>query len=302
MPSQLFPYYGGKQRLATKIAPLLPPHTVYVEPFCGGASVLFAKGVPVHGSNNHYREVINDTHGLVVNAYRIARHPEQGPELLRRLELTPYARDDYKLATELQHTGDAVDKAWAWIVNCSWSFSNQPITGDGSHTRLSTGVMSSNHAATWANKRDIFPEVFNRLRGVYVENDDAIKVIERWDSPQTCFYVDPPYPGACQGHYAGYTPDNFQALIDALSVASGSFALSCYPNDAVPDDWPRCDFQSHCSASGQGQVGKGRDKTKAATNLGDRKRTECLWVVDRSASIRKDLLGPIARQGQGRLF
>jgi DNA adenine methylase len=31
------------------------------------------------------------------------------------------------------------------------------------------------------------------LRQAFIENDDAIKVIKRYDQPHTLFYVDPPY-------------------------------------------------------------------------------------------------------------
>lgn len=32
-------YYGGKQKLISKILPLLPEHTLYTEPFIGGGAV-----------------------------------------------------------------------------------------------------------------------------------------------------------------------------------------------------------------------------------------------------------------------
>lgn len=35
------PYYGGKMRMSKRIVEVLLPHTVYVEPFAGGASVFF---------------------------------------------------------------------------------------------------------------------------------------------------------------------------------------------------------------------------------------------------------------------
>jgi DNA adenine methylase len=45
-----FSYAGGKQRMASRIVKLLPKHTVYVEPFVGGAAVLCAKPWPEVGS------------------------------------------------------------------------------------------------------------------------------------------------------------------------------------------------------------------------------------------------------------
>jgi DNA adenine methylase len=49
-------YYGGKQRLAAQIVALMPPHRVYLEPFAGGAAVLFAKP-------RAPRETLNDIDG-----------------------------------------------------------------------------------------------------------------------------------------------------------------------------------------------------------------------------------------------
>lgn len=39
----IFPWIGGKRRLAKALLPLFPVHTCYVEPFAGGAALFFLK-------------------------------------------------------------------------------------------------------------------------------------------------------------------------------------------------------------------------------------------------------------------
>src|SRR5207249_10102191 len=59
-------YIGGKNRLARQIISLLPEHITYVEPFAGGAQVLFHK----QPSNV---EVLNDLDFEVVNFFRVCQ-------------------------------------------------------------------------------------------------------------------------------------------------------------------------------------------------------------------------------------
>jgi len=71
-------------------------------------------------------------------------------------------------------------------------------------------------------------------------------------------------------------------LIQSLDNATGAFLLSCYDlgdRVEVPPDWQRFEFNTHCSASGQGNVGSNRDKTRAATpaELGNRTRVEIVY-------------------------
>ena len=63
----LISYYGGKQRIASRILDYFPPHTVYVEPIAGGAALLFAKSKPVVKDKSLYREVLNDKNDLLIN-------------------------------------------------------------------------------------------------------------------------------------------------------------------------------------------------------------------------------------------
>lgn len=62
------PWMGGKRRLAKHILPMFPSHTCYVEPFAGGAALLFMRSEPAQV------EVLNDVDGELVNFYRVVKH------------------------------------------------------------------------------------------------------------------------------------------------------------------------------------------------------------------------------------
>ncbi len=59
-------YYGGKQKMASLIVSLIPPHLLYCEPFVGGGAVFFHKSPSP-------AECINDYSGHVANFYQVAK-------------------------------------------------------------------------------------------------------------------------------------------------------------------------------------------------------------------------------------
>lgn len=281
-----FSYYGGKQRLAARICSLLPPHTVYVEPFCGSAAVYFKKGLPVIGNSDHYREVLNDTDQRIVNFFRVMQDPEKRAALIDRLEWTVYSQDEYKLAKSSGDSLDMVDSAWRWFCNVNWSFANK--SGAGFGTKTSTEDSATSHY----NRVQRLKLYRDRFKCTTVMDEPALRVIERFDSPQTCFYVDPPYPGTEQGHYGGFTQADFEQLIDRLKQCHGAVVLSCYNNPAVPSDWVKHEF--HAVASSAGITGKNRGISEA-TNRDKDKRIECVWIKPASSPMRENLV-PVAKR------
>lgn len=291
-------YYGGKQRIASKIVPYLEaiPHTVRAIPFAGGLGVEFNWPRPVVSNNDHYRVAINDHDEDLINLYRVAR--EQPEEFKRWLELTPYSQAEYRRSIELLRDADAtaLERAWAIYVNLNCSFAKKKDGGWG------TGVFSQNLAATWGNSVNALGPALERLADTHIGCDEALRFIERWDSPQTLYYLDPPYPNAEQGHYGGYTLEDWEALCRLLDNSQCSYVLSNYPQAIEPRSaQQRIEIKAIASSSGKGQVGANRDKSRAATSeeLGDRQRTEVLWICDRSANIRPDLMEIARRNAPG---
>jgi len=124
----IFSYYGGKQRLVSRLLPLIPHHSVYLEPFCGGATLLFKKPQSFANSND-YREIINDTNADIYNFYKQMR--DNGPELCRMIELTLYHEKEHKEAILLYKSGlgSPLDRAHAFYVNVQMGFSNRLDSG-----------------------------------------------------------------------------------------------------------------------------------------------------------------------------
>lgn len=288
---QPFSYYGGKQRIVRHILPIVDsiPHTVYGEPFCGGASVLFAREARAVGNSDHYREYINDTNQWVTTFYRVGKlQPEQ---LYALIDATLYSEADYQRAKDILKSSEDhsdLDVAWAFYVQANMSFSKQLFGGWGS------AVYSMNSSSTWHYRKATLADALARLSEVAISCSDAIDAINRWDSPQTLHYIDPPYPETDQGHYDGYTLADFQALCDCLDNIQGSYILSCYPQEIEPQSAQRkIEIETLCSASGKGRVRSDKSRSAAQAELGNRKRTEVLWVCDRSANMRSELV-PIA--------
>src|SRR5258706_11196911 len=104
-------WLGGKWKLGNWIIDQFPPHVTYVEPFAGGASVLFQK-------TPSEIEVINDINGDIVNFFDILRG--QTDDLIRAIWLTPFSRAIH--LRSYQSTDDPLERALRFYVRCWQSF------------------------------------------------------------------------------------------------------------------------------------------------------------------------------------
>lgn len=271
-------YYGGKQRLASKIIPLIPKHTVYVEPFAGGAAIFFAKPWPKVTNSHHYREVLNDKDSNLINFYTQLRN--NGPELCEKLSLTLCSEAEHRISKDLT-CDDLVERARRYFVNINQGYSNKLNSG------WSRGVFGRNFGYSWTTKIKNLYGVLERLSSVFITCDDALKIIKQWDSPQTFFYCDPPYIGADQGHYSGYSLNDFQNLVDTLDKCSGSFLLSHYESPAkFPESWERFRFDAVVTARGRSGYDRSQKKDESDQN---RKRTEIVYRRLNTVPVRDEI-------------
>ncbi|WP_107039980.1 DNA adenine methylase [Brumimicrobium mesophilum] len=211
-------YYGGKQMMLPRILPIIPQHKIYVEAFFGGGAVFWSK-------EESEVEVINDLNGQVINFYRQLKSNSR--ELKERVESTPYSRESYKQAMVVYNAPylfNEVTRAWSFWVATVQGFSNKIGSWRCAQNTNKECKLLEN------KKLLISDETSQRLKHVQIESKDAIKLILKHDTPDTFFYLDPPYVDSNQGHYGGYMQSHFDELLDTLRTIKGKFLLSSYPN------------------------------------------------------------------------
>jgi len=217
-------YYGGKQQMLRHILPRIPEHTVYVEPFCGGAAVYWSKAPSKV-------EVINDLNDELINFYSVLQ--TRFKELCKHVKTTLHSRKIHRHAWEIYSnpTGqDEVIRAWAIWVLSSQSFGSQ-LSGSWGFDR-SKGTVARK---VMNKKRAFTTELSTRIELTQIDCRNALDVIRIYDTPATFFYCDPPYPKTHQGHYGGYTMDHLQVLLERLATVQGKFLLSNYPQEIITE-------------------------------------------------------------------
>jgi DNA adenine methylase len=280
-------YQGGKQRLSRHIVEVLPPHMVYVEPYAGSAAVLFRKGRPAH---KNYHEVLNDKDDLLVNFYQVLNNDYMSNQLLGWLKATPYSRSIYEgyrkaLREDAARSLPNIERALAFLVVHLQSFNSL-------RSSWGTAVVGGNQAALWERRKRWVADAANRLKGIYIECSEAIDVIKRWDSPQTCFYIDPPYVNRKSiYYYEDFGPEQFIELVETLDQCKGSFVITTYEDTRkwIPEDWHL--LQSHdvvTTLSGIGKCRYGEDRSQHDVVL-DIDREELIIGVDHSHDVESRL-------------
>ncbi len=93
----------------------------------------------------------------------------------------------------------------------------------------------SGAVSRWLGSVEGLPEIAQRLQRVQIENAPAIEVIQRYDTPNTVFYVDPPYVHSARGDAAAYgyemTDKDHGSLAKVLRTVRGRVVLSGYRTD-----------------------------------------------------------------------
>jgi DNA adenine methylase len=207
-----FAWPGGKRALLPTLLKLLPKHSIYIEVFAGSAKLLFAK-------EPSRREVINDLNGDVTNFFRVAKH--RTAELAERLELECIHADRFRELRTMPVPQCEVDRALRFAYLTWYSFGAK-----GEHFAMSNAKARSQKRPL-THVREMLARTAERLAAVQIEQRDFAEILTRYDSPNSCFYMDPPYVDyLANGRYEPLEAERRVEMFRAISKLKGKCLVS----------------------------------------------------------------------------
>lgn len=207
------PYIGGKSRLARTIIPMIPQHKTYCEPFAGAAWVFFQKEPSKY-------EVLNDLDSDLVAFYRVVQNHLE--EFLREFKWMLTSREWWGDWTRQQEAGGLTDiqraARYYYIQRLAW----------GGKVKGRTFGTSTNHAPriNLLRLEEEMSAIYLRLARVTIENLGWPDVVQRYDSPDTFYFLDPPYFKAPFYKHNFTKVEEYSTLAGILANIKGRFLLS----------------------------------------------------------------------------
>jgi len=221
------PYLGGKRFLAPLICSRIAEvdHALYAEPFVGMGGVFFRR------DRRPKAEVINDRNGEVVNLFRILqRHYAAFMDHLKfqltsRREFERLSKTDPSTLTDLERAA---------------RFLYLQLHAYGGKVQGQNFGVAPERPARFdlSQVGPILEEIYERLTPVTIENLDWADLIDRYDRPETLFYLDPPYWGNETDYLpSGFGRDDFARIAERLGRLRGRAIVSLNDTPGVRENF-----------------------------------------------------------------
>ena len=192
---------GNKMSLLDKILPLIPQHDIYVELFVGSGALFFNKPL--------VKSVLNDLDKDVY--YRL--------QLLKKVPLFEF-NDKLNTINKLKKEYDKPlhtleDKVIHEKIKSATGFNNKPITKSSQIYKDSTPYIIAKE----------LPYYKEYLKNATLTNKDYAIILNKYDSPTTFFFIDPPYENTDKSFYSNNI-FNYEELRDNVDKIKGLFMIT----------------------------------------------------------------------------
>jgi len=217
-------YLGGKRLLRVEIISRFPKdHICYVEGFCGGAGVFF-------GKKPSKVEVISDVNDDLMNFYRVVGDKKKHNQLIEALRWELCSRSQFNsYKKDLRDPGKRKELTDVQLAKRYYYVNKMSFAGKGGNFGYAT---TGGPGLNLLKIKNNIKRTHERLKRVYIENEDYKKIIERYDRKHTVFFFDPPYRTPSSRAYMKYfTDDDFICLKNVLKGIKGKFILTLNKDD-----------------------------------------------------------------------
>ena len=248
-------YIGGKSRIAPKlIIPNIPTDIEeFVEVFGGMFWTFFS--MDLKQFPNLKKVVYNDFNPLNYNLFKCIQNPT---ELLRAInsidcqkfgmEITPsiYKEQFINFQAEIFAENFRVEPGNYEVAAKYVYILTQVFSGSKPETS-SFIDLKGKYKSKYLTFRDklLKPDwIEHFLKITHVENMDFAEVIKKYDSPNTYFYVDPPY-WKTENYYSNHDFDrqDHERLSNSLISMEGKFSLSYYDFELLHEWFPEDQYK-----------------------------------------------------------
>jgi DNA adenine methylase len=257
-----FGWYGGKYSHLDFILPHLPNNASHFCDVFGGSAAVILNRIPAPV------ETYNDIDSELVNFFQVLR--DQGKQLIKRISLTPFSREELVKACSNEPGLSNLERARRFYVRARQTRTGLAQTsseGRWAHCVLTSRAGMAGAVSRWLGAVEGLPEIVQRLQRVQIENAPALEIIERYDSQETLFYLDPPYVHISRGDSKAYghemSDNDHIELSESLHRIKGRAVLSGYSSnlyDKIYSDWNKVDASARLCNSSKSL------------------RQECLWM------------------------
>jgi DNA adenine methylase len=238
-------YFGGKNggfgNLIFKEFPEHETYKNYIEAFGGSGALLFKK-------KPHDLEIYNDLEENVYSLFRVLNDEEMFSVFKRKCELSYHSEqimNEFKVKLR-EDDIELVERAYMFFYVNRVAFN-----GVGGYSASATiRRKMSKSVSDFLSVIDRLEDIHQRISSVLLHNRDGIKLVEKWDKPETFMYLDPPYDWSTRtgARYKVDMNDEEQIkLIEVLSnIKHAKILLSGYNcdlyNNLLNLGWTRKDY------------------------------------------------------------
>jgi DNA adenine methylase len=205
-----FPYPGGKFYLMDDITRYIRTANfkLLVDVFGGSGKVLI-------NIETSATKVYNDADGRLVNVFMQIRDNKE--ELLKKFEFAIRSRQLFEESNIPSPI--PVDDAYRFLYRQYTNFAGKRLSDSYGY------ILTDERDLDVTRIADIIKTVHNEIRKWNIEHMDFQELIEKYDSPNTLFYLDPPYWNV-KFYDHNFIQKDFVRLANSLKTVKGKYLMN----------------------------------------------------------------------------